>query len=250
LTSAESFAKQLPAVFIQRHFSLQLSHEAELLGTAGGVQFASPRLSAPLIVWNGDIWLEPALRTLHEQVAGSRAAICLLAAPAENGAPGTLGLDQQGRVVRLRGERFGDEHSAADYLGLIAMSEAAVAWLPKRGCLIGDLCLPHLRAGGVITTLEHSGRWFDIGSLEGYRDANFHWLQGHAGNFVAPDAQVPVGTRISSSIVGGGAVLTGQGTVKGSIIWPHARSVLPCCDVVVTASGRQIPLPRRGEGEQ
>lgn len=245
----ESFAEQLPAELTQSHFALQLSHEMELLGTAGGVQFASSRLRAPVIVWNGDIWIQPALGALREQVVDSK-AICLLTAPAENGAVGTLGLDPQGRVVRLRGERFGDEHRAADYLGLMALGEAAVASLPARGCLIGDLCLPHLRAGGVITTLEHSGAWFDIGSLEGYRDANFHWLQGHAGNFVAPDAQVPVGTRVSSSIVGGGAVLSGQGAVQRCIIWPHARSVLPCRDVVVTRSGRQIPLPGRGEGER
>jgi mannose-1-phosphate guanylyltransferase len=68
----ETFAQALP-----NDFTLHVSRERELLGTAGGVRHARARLTWPLLCWNGDLFLEPPLRELLAAV-GAAAALALL----------------------------------------------------------------------------------------------------------------------------------------------------------------------------
>src|SRR5690606_22987798 len=52
------------------NWTLAVSREEQLLGTAGGVRRALGELSDPCIVWNGDIVAEPPLRELLEMAEG------------------------------------------------------------------------------------------------------------------------------------------------------------------------------------
>ncbi len=207
---------------------LHLSHEPEILGSAGGVRAARAHLQSPCVVWNGDIWTRAQLAPLFE--AAAREPACLLVAPAKGA--GSVGLDDSGRVVRLRGERFGHEVRAADYVGIMALGQAALPQLPERGCLIGDLCLPLLRSGASLATRWHSEPWYDVGSFEGYLAANRNWL-GERRYWVASNARVDEGVVCDGSVVGEGARVQGQGALSGCVVWPGARAVAPLRDSVV-----------------
>lgn len=211
--------------------SVERLFEPELLGTAGGVANARARLSTPLVVWNGDILAWPELEPLRESVRVS--GITLLASRLSSGV-GTLGLARDGRVVRLRGERFGEETSQANYTGVLALGADALSRVPERGCLIGDLCLPWLRAGKAIGTLPYSGEWTDIGTLGELQRANLAWLRqrGHTA-YAASDASIAPGVVLDQSLVHGGAVVSGTGALRRAVVLSGARAVAPLSDVVV-----------------
>ena len=120
------------------------SSKPTIRGTAGGVAGARAYLSShPVLVWNGDILVAPPLDQLL--VRCEPHSFCLGVAPRPLG-EGTVGLDAQGHVVRLRGERFGTEVQGGDYVGVLALGAEVLASLPERGCLFGDAALPLLRA--------------------------------------------------------------------------------------------------------
>lgn len=222
--------------------SFNLSPEVELLGVAGGIAAARPQLDAPVAVWNGDIWIRtPPLEALRA-AAQSNGAICLAVAPTEG--EGTVGLDAQRRVVRLRGEQFGPEVCSADYMGMCGLSECALSEMPERGCLIGDYCVPRLRAGLSVQTLRVDEPWFDIGSRSGYLAANLAWLNDRdavCDSFVHGTAKVAAEVELRQSIVGAKAVVSGQGALHQCIVWPGARAQAPLSRCIVTPE-RVVPI--------
>ncbi len=223
---------------------LTFSREPELLGTAGGVAFASDQLQAPCVVWNGDILTAPPLAALR--AAAVRGDLCLLIAPPAGGdAPGTgtVGLDAAGRVVRLRRERFGQEIRGADYVGVMALGESALAALPGRGCLVGDLCLPWLRAGRSITTLLHERPWLDLGETARLLAANLAWatllgglgdcqagvLERQAGHCISGRITVSCGRRVQvqGSLIHPGGRVVGSGRLRDCVVLSGATAVAP-----------------------
>jgi mannose-1-phosphate guanylyltransferase len=156
-------------------------------------------------------------------------------------AEGTVGLDERGNVVRLRGERFGVEVSGADYVGVLALGAAVRDTLPERGCLFGDAALPLLRAGGVITSVPVTTPWTDAGDLAGLLDANLAWLSTRGVTaFVAESARVSGGVELRRSVVGAGARIAGQGVLERCLVCPGASATAPLCDAIVAPSGRVI----------
>jgi mannose-1-phosphate guanylyltransferase len=211
-------------------------HEAEILGTAGGLAGARVDLGpTPVLIWNGDIWIEP---PIAELLAWTGDGARLLVARRPLG-EGVVGLGDDGRVVRLRGERFGDELSGADYVGVAALGDRCLAELPAQGCLIGDWALPELRAGGRIETLTHAGPWTDAGDLAAYLDANQRWL-GSRDAWVGDEVRVAAGIEFSKSVIGRGARVTGEGRLERVVVWPGAEARAPLADAVVTRSGRVV----------
>jgi mannose-1-phosphate guanylyltransferase len=218
--------------------TLTLVPEARMRGVAGGISGARPWLTAPVIVWNGDILIEaPPIERLVA-VAAATGGLCLGVAAPRGVGPGTVGLDASGRVVRLRGERHGIEVSSADYVGLVGVGEQALAELPELGCLIGDYCLPRLRRGEPVYTHAVSQGWWDVGSPAGYLSANQHWLTSHASpgqcSFVHPSAQFDAGITITRSVVGESVRVTGSGDVTDCVIWPGSSVQAPLAHSVIT----------------
>src|SRR5688572_23360108 len=75
-----------------------VSHEPDLLGTAGGIAKAAPLLGeGDVLVWNGDILAEIDVDAL---LAAHDADATLVVVARKNG-EGNVGLDDRGRVVRL-----------------------------------------------------------------------------------------------------------------------------------------------------
>src|SRR5690349_18302270 len=97
-------AEQFARVLASSDPNVRMVVESEIRGTAGGVAGARAHLSsAPVLVWNGDILVAPPIDQLL--VRCEPQSFCLGVAPRPLG-EGTIGLDAEGNVVRLRGERF------------------------------------------------------------------------------------------------------------------------------------------------
>lgn len=219
--------------------ALNLIHEPLIRGVAGAVAGARHLLEAPVIVWSGDILLEDA--PLDELAARAERSgkICLAVAPPRGA--GTLGLDAQGRMVRVRGEAHGVEVRAVDYVSLFAAGRDALAALPEQGDLFADHCLPLLRRGEPIDTCPIAGRWWDIGTPATYLQTNLDWLVRNAnaagGSYVAGSASVAAGVSVESSVVGSGARVAGSGALVRCVVWPESMAVAPLSDCVVTPRG-------------
>ena len=173
----------LPEAFARAVLPLpvDLIHEPIIRGTAGGIAGARHLFgSPPIVVWNGDVLAEPPLAGLVERVTDG---LCLAIAPRPR-ATGTVGIDDRGRVVRLRGERFGLEARGGDYLGVAALGAHCLETLPDRGCLIGDWALPELRRGETVLTVDAMGPWTDCGDLDAISEptstgsADVAWTSG------------------------------------------------------------------------
>jgi mannose-1-phosphate guanylyltransferase len=184
-----------------------------------------------VLVWNGDMFTTP---PLQELLGAVRAGLTLAVALRSRG-EGTVGLDEHHRVVRLRGECFGVEARGADYIGVAALGPDVLKALPEQGCLIGDVALPRLRAGGVIETVPSSAPFWDIGDVKGYFRANVAWLDGFGGaSWLGQGADIGPEVELGGSIVGAGARVEGNGDVTRCVVWPGARAAAPLADAIVT----------------
>lgn len=212
-----------------------ISREQEILGTAGGVRGAESLLDpGALVVWNGDILLDldvGALREAHER-EGAKATLVVVRRPPGQG---TVGLDAQGCVVRLRGERFGVESAGGDFVGAQTIGAELRARLPAQGCLVGDVYLPALRRGERLSTFAVPGPFSDIGEPRAYLDANLAWLaRSGAPAFVAAGAEIAPTVRLVDALVGAGARAEGEGELRRCVVWPGARVRAPLSDTIVS----------------
>jgi mannose-1-phosphate guanylyltransferase len=221
--------------------------EPKIRGTAGGVAGARRLLgSGPVLVWNGDILTEAPVVELV-RVAADRDAQVLAVSPRPLG-EGTVGLDDDGAVVRLRGQVFGREVRSGDYVGVMALGPGVVAALPDQGCLFGDVALPDLAAGKRVWTVASPAAWSDLGDLKEYVAANFRWLDERGtGAWQAESARVASTVRLERSLIGAGAEVTGAGELREVIVWPGARVQAPLARAVVLASGRVVPFETPAE---
>jgi mannose-1-phosphate guanylyltransferase len=234
--------EQLASIIANLQLDIQLVVEPEIRGTAGGVAGARLLLGpGPALIWNADILTEAPVEQLLA-VAAERDAQVLAVSPRARG-EGSVGLDAEGGVVRLRGQVFGEEKSGGDYIGVMALGPGVLAALPERGCLAGDVALPALAAGRRVWTVPSPAPWSDLGDLAAYVEANFQWL-ARTGRAVwqAPDANLATGVALEQSLLGAGARVTGQGTLRRVIAWPGAPVVAPLEQAVVLTSGRVVPF--------
>jgi mannose-1-phosphate guanylyltransferase len=223
---------------------LKVIQEPEIRGTAGGIAGARAEFEpGALLVWNGDIWIDPPVAELL--AAAEFGGLCLGLAPRRCG-EGTVGTDESGAVVRLRGERFGIEERGGDYVGVAALGERTLAELPERGCLIGDVALPELRRGGRVASVDVHSAWCDIGDPTGLLRANRTWLreQGRT-SWLGPGATCASTVELRRSVVGKGARVSGRGLLEDCVICAGARVEAPLARAIVTPSGQVM---RVGDG--
>jgi mannose-1-phosphate guanylyltransferase len=216
---------------------LQVLEEPEIQGTAGGVAGARRALTkGPVLVTNADVLANVDGRRLLLQTPPD--GLCLAVAPRPVGT-GTVGVGAGGRVVRLRGEHFGEELEGADYVCTLGIGEATLAQLPERGCLVGDVALPLLRAHGRVVTMRVEGEVAEPGdSPAAYHAGNLGWLARRGQReFVAPEARVAHGVELLDSIVGRGASVQGEGRLERVVVWPGAVVQAPLADAIVTTRG-------------
>jgi mannose-1-phosphate guanylyltransferase len=204
---------------------LRLSEEPELLGTAGGIAHAHGLLGAgDVLLWNADILAEVDVGAL---LASHGDQATLVVQPLTRG-QGSVGLDDAGRVVRLRTERFADEARGGHFLGIHVLGRALRARLPARGGLIEDVYLPALARGDVLRSHLFDGPWHDVGTVESYLGANLAWLAARGlERWIGPGARVADGVVLDRAVVGEGASVTGHGALTRCVVWPGAHAMAP-----------------------
>jgi mannose-1-phosphate guanylyltransferase len=212
-------------------------HEPVILGTGGGLSNARDALGpGDVVAWNGDILAEVDVAALTRAHRSARAAATLVVAP--RGAPGTgtVGVDAEGAVARLRGEVFGHEIAGTDFIGVSMLGEALRDRLPSAGCLVGDALMPWLREGRRVGTLAHAGGFRDTGSLADYLDANLAWLEGRSA-FVGEGAEIDPAVELARVVVGPRARIRGAGVLSDCVIWPDAEMTAPLERAIATPRG-------------
>ena len=215
--------------------AVHLSHEEHLLGTAGGVAQAAAALGeGDVLVHNGDILasFDPAALVAHHRTEATLAI--------EPGPPGTgnVGIDAEGRITRLRKESVrGGEVKGGHFSGIHVLGAGLREALPERGCFVGDVYLPALRRGATLEAFAID-EFLDVGSVASYVVANCGWLyQRGLHAWCAPDARVGKGVKMTVSLVGSGAEVSGEGRLEGCIVWPGARVEAPLRHAVVAPEG-------------
>lgn len=209
---------------------ITVSHEPELLGTAGGVAGAAALLgpAGSVLVWNGDILSELDPRELTR---GDSAALATLAVHARPAGEGNVGFDEGGRIVRLRKSSFGPEDHGGDFLGIHVLGEKLRALLPAKGCLVGDAYLPALARGERLHAHVTRAPFVDVGSVAQYLAANAEWLRAHGlASWAHPTAVI--NAPIEGSVIGAGAVV--DAPALRSVVWPGAHVRSACDAAVVT----------------
>jgi mannose-1-phosphate guanylyltransferase len=227
----------------QLNMDIRVVSEPTIRGTAGGVAGARDLLGAgPCVVHNGDILADvPVPEVLR---GAEHFGMCLAVAPRPAG-EGTVGLDREGAVVRLRGEIFGVEASGGDYIGVAGLDAAVLASLPDRGCLIGDVALPRCRTGLRVGAAFVDAPWSDVGTIEAYHAENIAWLArcppGRSA-WTGAGVEVDPAVELASSLVGAGARVSGLGRLERCVVWPGAHARAPLADAVVTTRGQVVRL--------
>lgn len=225
---------------------VRVVHEPHIRGTAGGVAGAAKALGpGDVIVWNGDIVADvdiTALRNSYEREATSGAIAALAVAPRHAKGEGTVGLGEDGRVVRLRGEVFGEEAGSVDYVGVQMIGASLRARLPEEGCFMADVYLPALRRGERVATTAVATRFTDLGTVDAYLEENLRWLRDSGANaYVGPGAAVDTSVTVVGSIVGAGATVRGHGELRDVVVWPGATVTAPLARAVVMTNGDVVP---------
>ncbi|AUX22945.1 nucleotidyl transferase [Sorangium cellulosum] len=245
---AERFSREILAALPA---PVEAVDEPEPFGTAGGLANAARALGeGDVIVWNGDILIDLDVAALSAAHAahGQRGAGATLAVAPRPAGEGTVGVGARGEVVRLRGERFGDEAAGGDFVGVHGVGEALRRRLPPRGCMVGDVYLPWLREGRALATFPAPAVWHDIGTIAAYLAANARWLsQRGLQSYVGPGACVAEGVDVTGSVVGAGARVEGVGALRRCVVWPGARVAVgagaPLERAVVTTKGAVARAP-------
>lgn len=239
--------------------ALRFSHEAELLGTGGGIRRAAAflRESDPCLILGGDMVLDYDLGAL---VAGHRAradAITLLLREDRRAkAFGTIGVDAEGRVRRI-GRRFdlGAEVRAGLYAWANVVSPRAFDALPEEDVFshFDDWIAPLLGRGardvrGVVATGADSV-WEPVGTPAEYLAAN---LVPSRLSYLDADAVArAAGVRFESELViGAGATLGRDAKLRRAVVWDgeHVPAGLRAHDGVF-AGGAFHPCPPDAQGQ-
>ena len=219
--------------------SVAVSREGELLGTAGGIAAAAPLLGeGDVLVHNGDVLVSLDVGGLLATHRARRAAATLAVVPRPAG-EGNIGVDENGRIVRIRTISFAEgEIQGGEFTGVHVLAPRMRDALPGKGCVVGDGYMPHLAAKNADLYMHVARNFVDVGSLAGYLRANLEWLAATgARSFVGEGARVEGAVRLDASIVGAGATVGGEGALVRCVVWPGAVATAPLEDAVVTTAG-------------
>lgn len=219
------------------------SHEAELLGSAGGIAAARRFFPAgPLLVANADVWAALDLSPLLHLARPDRAVLGLLPHPnPERWSAVELGDDNAvRRIVPPGGTTVGTPHLFA---GFQLLGESVVAQMPPPPADMAPLWRALIRRRALFGA-PLRGAWREAGTPGSYRELVVGLLA--RSSWRHPDAEVAPDARLSRSAAGAGCSL-GAGAVaidcvlaSGARVGPrvHLERCVVAGEVEVAAGSR------------
>ena len=149
---------------------LRYSRETEPLGTGGALAQAVPWVDGPALVLNGDTL--PELDPWEiERARGDRVGALALFPTEDASASGRVECDEDGRVTRFVEKDA--EHRGPAWVsgGCYAFDPRLWEWLPPGASSLERDTLPRLAAAGELHGHRVTGRFWDIGTPEGWERA-------------------------------------------------------------------------------
>ena len=238
--------------------NLRYSVEEELLGTGGGVGKARALFaSEPVLIINGKVAADVDLRTViaaHAQEPRGTVATMVLREDPHPELWAPIGVDTEGRVVSIRGQRAPSTARAPlaprMFTGIHVVESALLDRLPAGvSDIIGDAYIPALRAGDRVGAMTMTGYFAEHSTPESYLAGNLALVanpgllshppgplagvdsaaQADPSARIVPPVRLAAGSVIEPGAVvgpwtvvcGGGRVAAGSQVVR-SVVWPGA----------------------------
>ncbi|MFQ5791466.1 MAG: NDP-sugar synthase, partial [Acidobacteriota bacterium] len=207
-------------------FRIHYSHEAEILGTAGGLKRAGSWLGEePFLVINGDTIVDVDLRAIVEWHRKAKAKATLLLRPRPLGSAYTvITVGERGRILSLGGEDLASPTYM--FAGVWVLDPEALARLcaDRIGGLEKELLPELMREGSAFGYIEDAP-WFELGTPRHYLGACLDMARHgvHQELWRASAVRPPRGSSP------GALVVSGTGTIIDSHACFHGESVLGAC---------------------
>jgi NDP-sugar pyrophosphorylase family protein len=231
--------------------------EPSPLGTGGAIRFAAQGITDTIVVFNGDVMTAVDVNAVVARHRERDARATIVLTPVENpSAYGLVETEPDGRVRRFI-EKPGPGEITCNTInaGIYVLEPATFDRIPKDvSYSIEHAYFPSLvERGETFLAWVDEGYWIDIGTPEKYRQVHRDMFDGRfnrgplAGHdrrtpSVSPDARIDEGATVEGpcfidaavhvrpgatigpyTVVGKGAIIEEDATVRGSILWPNAR---------------------------
>jgi NDP-sugar pyrophosphorylase family protein len=235
---AEAYHREFPGdgkTSSYRGCGIQFCHEPTLLDTGGGIKNVRDLVGgAPFLVHNGDVLADLDMESLvasHMQ-GGHLATLGL-----RTGEPAQIDFDVSTRLVTdIRGVLGKPATRKYLFTGIYVLSPGIFDYFPDEDifsivttflALLGS----GLPVGGVVLD---EGRWFDLGTIEAYKDVHHAIAHGlrfsHQSDpdwpqFHDPGARVGPGVHLAGMNAIGAGAMVGEGTrLENCILWPGSKT--------------------------
>lgn len=201
---------------------LVLSHESQLMGTAGGLALARDRGllgdDGAVLVLNGDGLLGLNLEPLSARhVVGNDLVTLALLPHLDPNRWSRVVLDANGLVKRIRSPGPPDPEEAPFlYPGVMAISRSALDALPSAPGEVPDLLWRPAQETGRLGGVVIAGHWREVGTPVDYLEVIVQRLGKM--NTIHSSAKVKAGARVSASLIGDAAVVREGAVVEGSVV--------------------------------
>lgn len=244
-----SVLEQVLAAVAPEGIPFAVHHEAELLGTGGGIRASVA--SGPedeVLVMNGDVRFTPDLEALvaRHRESGALATLVVRRHPDPH-ALGAVEVDAEGFVVRIAGrpESGRAVHAAYVFTGVHLLSPEALAQLPVSGCVVRQAYQPMLARGLPLAVVVDDSPWADLGTIGAYFEANRELAEAtdDPRGLVHPEAELHATARVRGSVLGRRAIVRPDVELERVVVWDGAVVVESLRDAIVTPRA-VVRLPR------
>jgi mannose-1-phosphate guanylyltransferase len=214
---------------------VNLSREAELLGTAGGVKRLQEKFDETFVVVSGDALTDIDIRRLvaFHREKGALTTIAL-SRVYDTSEFGVVDIDAEGNIRGFQEKPDpGDAISTLANTGIYVLEPRALEYIPEGAFFdfARDVFPRLLEAGERFVGYQGDFYWSDIGTLQAYREAQYAVLSGRVR------VKVPGEKRGNSLWVGADAQIHPSASIDGYVVVGRdavvGRDVTLCGDVTV-----------------
>jgi NDP-sugar pyrophosphorylase family protein len=180
---------------------LHLSHEVDILGSAGALKRAEARLrDEPFLVVNADVLTNIDLPALWQWHCEREAMVTMVLRPDPSARQyGAVLVDADDCIRGIAGRPPTSVPVAGEetmFTGVQVVSPQVLEWIEPEQFLstTGDIYPAVIAAGERVLGYRHTGYWMDVGSPERYLQAHWDLLDGALGS--AWRRALPAGTQL------------------------------------------------------